>query len=159
MREPIYEWNEDAGIAECAYVDNMNRTFSGVAMCHPEDKDIMSWRNGYSIAEYRARIAYAKTKRDDAKIALDALNQLYYSVKHSSKYNEKDYMAKMLQRQIQLRKDEYDGLRGYLKQLKYDFKWYMNKMDEINAKYRKYRDNPEALAEIKESELDKDKKF
>ena len=136
MKQPVYEWDENTGYAGCTYTDKYGRTSCGIAMCHKDDRDVMSWRNGQTIAEYRARIAYAKTKRNDERIALEALNRLYYGVKQSKHYNPKGYMETMLRRQIEQRTESYAEMKQYVKRLKADFRIYMTKMKELNQKYR-----------------------
>ena len=65
--------------------------------------DMASEKVGCEIAYSRAAIDSIKYERDNViKPSLRALKQLYYSMKHSKKFNPKSYENKMLQRQIQM---------------------------------------------------------
>lgn len=59
---------------------------------------MMSEKTGCEIAFRRAKIEVLKSYRDELKIKLEALRQLYYSMNQSNKFNEKSYENKMLQR-------------------------------------------------------------
>ena len=88
---------------------------------------MMSERTGCELAFRRAKLQYYRTVRDaELRPALGALKQLYYSMKHSSNFNEKSYENKMLQRQIRLTEFdlatanemiayEYQGITDYIK--------------------------------------------
>lgn len=77
--EPIYKFHEDTGIASCMLKIN-NKSYYGTAICHSDDRDFMSEKVGFTIAEARARIEYLIDKREEEKIALAALKQFYYSI-------------------------------------------------------------------------------
>ena len=125
MKEPIFYYRD--GYAKCLAEDNMGRVFIGEAWCADEDKDFESMIMGSTIAEMRAQIAAAKTYRDDLKIKLSALNQLYYSMKHSKQFNPKSYENKMLHRQIKLAV------------LKLDLFEYINDKDQLHKKIKENR--------------------
>ena len=99
--EPIFNWDEDAGVASCILSDG-EKVFTGFAQCHPDDKDMSSEKTGCEIAFRRARINALRGYRDELKIKLKALNQLFYSMNKSYRFNEKSYENKMLQRQIRM---------------------------------------------------------
>ena len=86
--KPIYRWNDEMGIATCTLIDNMNnKTYIGKAVCHPDDRDFMTDKAGLTIASSRATIkALQSYKNDELKPGLKALNQLYYSIKHSKHF-------------------------------------------------------------------------
>lgn len=99
--KPTFEWNSDAGIAICI-IHTPYGDFSGSATCHTDDKDMMSEKVGCEIAYSRATIKMLVYQRDcQIKPALKALKQLYYSMKHSKKFNPKSYENVMLRRQIE----------------------------------------------------------
>ena len=97
----MYNWDEESKSATCIIQED-NETFYGLATCHPDDEDMMSKTTGLEIATRRAEIKYYKYLRNTIKIKLSSLNQLYYSIKHSKKFNEKSYENRMLQRQIHI---------------------------------------------------------
>lgn len=142
MKEPIFEYKDN--YTKCTVIDNLGREFVGEAHCHPDDKDFDSQITGSTIAEMRARIAAARTYRDDLKIKLAALNQLMYSMEQSSKFNRKSYEAKMLYRQIRLMKDDLDIAKHQLAVLKLDLFEYMQSKDEVHKYLRKHREESKA---------------
>ena len=124
--EPIFNWDEETGISSCILSDG-EKIYTGFAQCHPDDSDMKGQKTGCEIAFRRARINALRGYRDELKIQLKALNQLYYSMNISYRFNEKSYENKMLQRQIrQINFDlatakemiatEQESLRVYIKE-------------------------------------------
>lgn len=124
--EPIFNWDEETGISSCILSDG-EKIYTGFAQCHPDDSDMKGQKTGCEIAFRRARINALRGYRDELKIQLKALNQLYYSMNISYRFNEKSYENKMLQRQIrQINFDlatakemiatEQESLRAYIKE-------------------------------------------
>lgn len=99
--EPIFEWDEEAGVASCILSDG-EKIYTGFAQCHPDDEDMKGQKTGCEIAFRRAKINALRGYRDELKIQLKALNQLYYSMNTSKRFNEKSYENRMLQRQIRM---------------------------------------------------------
>ena len=100
MKKPLYKWDENTGVAWCTLFYK-NYEFTGIANCHPDDKDMKSKLTGQTIAEYRATLKYLRFIRDcELQSQLKSLKQLYYSMNHSKHFNPKSYEAKMLYRQI-----------------------------------------------------------
>ena len=97
--EPIFNWDEETGISSCILSDG-EKIYTGFAQCHPDDSDMKGQKTGCEIAFRRARINALRGYRDELKIQLKVLNQLYYSMNISYRFNEKSYENKMLQRQI-----------------------------------------------------------
>lgn len=95
--EPIFEWDEESGLASCILTDGQHY-YTGIAQCHYDDIDMKSEKTGCEIAFRRAKIHAMQDYRDSLKTKLSALNQLYYSMKHSTHFDEKSYENKMLQR-------------------------------------------------------------
>lgn len=103
-----------------------------------------SERTGCELAFRRAKLQYLRTIRDaDLKPGLAALKQLYYTMKHSSKFNEFSYENKMLQRQIRLIEFdlatvkemiayEYQGISDYIKGKDKVYKKIRNKQNGQN---------------------------
>lgn len=124
-KEPEFYWDEANGVCSCAIEDNKGRVFIGLATCNDEDKEFRSERTGREISYRRARIELLRANRDEIKTQLAAYKQLYYSMKHSKRYDDKSYEASMLKRfiyrfQIDLETvkeiidDESASLRQYL---------------------------------------------
>ena len=97
----IYGWDKNNGIASCI-IHNGDKFYTGTARCHPDDNDMLSEKTGCEIAFHRAKINLLREYRNEIKIKLNALNQLYYSMNMSKNFNEKSYEYKMLKRQINM---------------------------------------------------------
>ena len=105
MKEPVYTW--DGVVATCTITDEAGRTFTGSAYVHEQDMDFASEKTGCTIATSRAAVAYLQSvKKNVLKPQLAALKQLYYSMKHSSRFNPKSYENIMLQRQIAIKEED-----------------------------------------------------
>lgn len=137
MKEPVFYYKD--GYAKCIAEDNMGRTFIGEAWCAEEDKEFESMIMGSTIAEMRAQIEAARTYRNDLKIKLQALYQLYYSMKNSQKFNPKSYEAIMLWRQIKLMESDLEIAKHQLAVLKLDLFEYINEKDVYHKKLKKMR--------------------
>ena len=123
--EPIFSWDEEQGLASCILTDG-KQVYTGIAQCHPEDVDMMSEKTGCEIAFKRAKIETLRALRDELKIRLSTLKQLYHSMNISHRFNENSYENKMLQRQIrsinfdltttkEILASEEQSLRAYIK--------------------------------------------
>ena len=95
--KPIFNWDKDIGMASCI-LQNGNKTFVGIAQCHPDDMDMMSEKTGCEIAFTRARIKIFQARRDEIKTRLSALNDFYHMINHSKYYVETAYENKMLKK-------------------------------------------------------------
>lgn len=100
MGQPIFDYNEATATATC-FLEFEGQVFVGTAKAHPEDMDMATKLVGQDIAYRRAMIKYLCFVRDwQIKPELKALKQLYYTMAHSTHFNEKSYENKMLQRQL-----------------------------------------------------------
>ena len=108
--EPILSWDAETGVASCILTDG-EKYFVGTAVCHEDDADMCSEKTGTEIAIRRANIKALRVYRDELKIKLKALNQLYFSINKSKKFNEKSYENRMLQRQIRLIKNDLESIK------------------------------------------------
>ena len=140
-REPEFMWNPESGVATCVIEDNFGRTHVGVAACHPEDHDMMTDKVGCEIAFMRAEIAALQAYvRDDLKPGLAALKQLYYSMKHSTKFSPKSYEAIMLYRQMRIKEEDIAYMKEIINMRKQALKTYIDRKDEFYIKTRKGRE-------------------
>ena len=113
-----YKWDEDMGYAQC-YIYYRDQVFEGDALCHKDDIKYKSRTVGESLAQYRATRYYLAWVRDNEVLPqLKALNQLYYSMKYSTQFNPKSYEAKMLFRQIRQKKEDIEGIRQLITDLR-----------------------------------------
>ena len=135
-QEPIFNWDPEEGVASCI-IKYKNQTFCGVAMCHEEDKDMMSEKTGMEIAYRRATIDYLKYVRDmELKPALKALKQLYYTMKHSTHFNPKSYENTKLQRHIRMYEFDLETINELIVNERKNLKDYIDKKDEFYKKTR-----------------------
>ena len=129
-------FDEENGTTCCEMLYD-NQAFYGCAICAPEDMDMLNKKTGQEIAFNRAYIEILKHERDTLKTELNGLKSLYYSIKHSKKYNPKSYEAYMLRRQMRMRE-------GDIIQIKEDIqttKDYINKYIEEKDKFYKQMRN------------------
>lgn len=111
-------WDEESGVALFT-IQYKNECFTGTATCCEEDKEFKSEMFGEALAENRATRKYFAFIRDNEIIPqLKALNQLYYSMKHSSQFNPKSYEAKMLFRQIKQREEDLKIIKFLIQDLR-----------------------------------------
>ena len=131
------EYDEDSKITYCYITDEKERMYIGTAICHEDDIDMLSWRTGEEIAYRRARMDYLRGRRDsELKPRLAALKQLYYSMKHSSKFNPHSYENCMLQRQIRLLEFDLATIKEELANSQKYLKDYINGKDKVYKRIR-----------------------
>ena len=133
--EPIFTWDEVTGTASCILSDG-EKIFTGFANCHPEDNDMCSEKTGCEIALRRAKINALKDYRNEVKIRLSALNQLYYSMNRSKYFNKKSYENKMLQRQIRLTNFDLDTVKEMIVSEQQSLKSYIDEKEKFYNKTR-----------------------
>lgn len=98
-----------------------------------------SEKTGCEIAFRRAKIHAIQDYRDELKTKLAALNQLYYSMKHSTHFNEKSYENKMLQRQIRTIKFDLETTKEIIATEYKNLKEYIDNKDTFYKKTRAKR--------------------
>ena len=131
------KWDEDMGYAECL-IYYKNQVFEGSAVCHKDDMEHKSRTVGESLAQYRATRYYLAWVRDNEVLPqLKALNQLYYSMKHSTQFNPKSYEAKMLFRQIHQKKEDIEGIRQLITDLRNAEHMMIRSIERIKKIYSK----------------------
>ena len=136
--EPIFHWDEETGKAACI-VSNGEKVYTGFAQCHPDDNDMASEKTGCEIALRRAKINALRGYRDELKTRLSALNQYYYSMNMSCRFNEKSYENKMLQRQIRQIKFDLDTTKEMIAGEEQSLRAYIKSKDIFYTQTRKRR--------------------
>ena len=140
MKEPICKWDADNGIAYCTIFDADGHAHEGKAVCAADDADMMNEKTGMDIAYRRAEIKAYKAYKYKIKNKLEALNQLYYSMKHSKKFNPKSYENIMLQRQIQMIKIDLDAANNIINESLILLKLYIAEKEAFYKQLRKLRE-------------------
>ena len=149
MYDIKYNWDLETYSATCTITHN-GLEFVGKANCHPEDRDLASTLTGEIIAEARATLLVLRHIRDnELKPQLKSLKQLYYSIKHSKKYNPKSYESYMLYRQIRLLEDELADIKEEIKYIKQELRDYIDLKEKGHQMIREHRARKE-LAENNE---------
>ena len=136
--EPIFSWDEEQGLASCILTDG-KQVYTGIAQCHPEDVDMMSEKTGCEIAFKRAKIEALRALRDELKIRLSTLKQLYHSMNISHRFNEKSYENKMLQRQIRSINFDLTTTKEIIASEEQNLREYLKNKDEFYVKIRRMR--------------------
>ena len=147
MIEPTFEWVEELGQTTCVIEDKQGHIFIGTATCHDDDQDMKSRRTGEEIAYRRARIEQMQHIRENVKLELQALNQLYYSMKHSTHFNPKSYENKMLQRQIRGKTFDLDTIKEMLATERENLKNMLQEKDKFYNQVRAHRSKAKTIQE------------
>lgn len=114
-------------------------TAIGVAKCHPDDFDMQNNNTGCEIAFRRAVIQLYYYQKRTIKNRLAALDQLYYSMKHSSHFNKDSYENQMLQRQRYITKMDLITIKEMIVTEKEKLKEYIQKKDDFYVSIRRNR--------------------
>lgn len=146
-KEPVFEWNEEIGQAYCVITDKKDRVFVGTATCHPDDADMKSRRTGEEIAFRRARIESMRAVRSDLQTKLDELNQLYYSMKQSTRFNPKSYENIMLQRRIRATTFDLDTIKEMLATERENLRNLIQEKDKFYNQIRAHRNKVNSIQE------------
>ena len=143
-KAPIFQWDEESGTAVCIISDGDN-LFIGTAECHEEDQDMKSEKTGSTIALFRATIKYYNhIKKNVLQPQLKQLNQLYYTMNRSKRFNPKSYENIMLQRQIQQREADLEMINELLRSKREDLRIYLTEKEKF---YKRIRASRAAAAE------------
>ena len=135
---PIFDWDNERGSAACVLTDG-EKVYTGFALCHPEDMDMAGEKTGCEIALRRAKINALRGYRDELKIQLKTLKQLYYSMNQSNSFNEKSYENRMLQRQINRISFDLATTKEMIASEKQDLIEYLKNKEEFYTKIRRMR--------------------
>lgn len=140
--EPIFNWDEKTGTASCILSDG-EKVYTGFAQCHPDDEDMKGQKTGCEIAFRRAKINALRGYRDELKIQLKALNQLFYSINKSKKFNSKSYENRMLQRQIRMINFDLATTKEMIANEELNLRAYIKSKDVfyIQTRKRRQKDN------------------
>ncbi len=133
-----FNFDEENGTTICVMKYD-NRDFMGTAVCAPEDMDYLSKKTGQEIAFNRASVEVLKYDKFCLTQELKGLKSLYYSIKHSKKYNPKSYEAIMLRHQMNMRENDIAQLKVDIKTTQQYIKNYINQKDKAYKIWRKLK--------------------
>ena len=94
---------------------------------------------GCEIALRRATIMLYRHHRDLLKAQLQALNQLYYSMNKSKRFNPDSYENIMLQRQINIIKTDLDTIKEMIIETQKSLQEYIRLKNDFYIAIRKNR--------------------
>ena len=125
-RQPIYEWDEKAGLATCCiWLDDFLQGY-GIAQCAEKDRDMISERTGLQIAEMRAQINILQNyKNRELRPGLKALIHLKGTMQISTRYNPDSYEAKRLDKEIKNKEEEIIAIQSKIDHIKEQLQEYM----------------------------------
>lgn len=133
-----FDFDEENGYTVCIMKYD-NQDFVGIATCAPEDMDYLSKKTGQEIAFNRASIEILKYDKFCLTQELKGLKSLYYSIKHSKKYNPKSYEAIMLRHQMNMRENDIAQLKVDIKTTQQYIKNYIDQKDKAYKIWRKLK--------------------
>ena len=139
-RQPIFNWDEEAGVATCVLKDK-EHIYYGIAHCSPKDADMKSQKTGLTIAYRRAFISALCQRRNELKNQLKGLRNFYYSI-NTSKYFDKDsYPVRQLISHIKRLEFDLKEIKTEIKEEKDDLHKYLS---DKAVFYNKIRANRKA---------------
>ena len=144
MKKPIFEWKPESGVAICTIFDSDGASHIGMAKCHADDADMMSEKTGLEIAHQRATIEAYKAYKKKCSIELKALKQLYYSMKHSKKFNSKSYESIMLYRQMKIKEEDIAAVNSLISVTKMNLKMFISQKDAFYKTVRQRREKADS---------------
>ena len=131
-----FDFDVDTGVTTC-FITLGTKVYYGTAVCHPEDRDMLSEYTGNEIAHTRARIDMLQDIRDN-EIApgLKALKHLESCIVTSQNYNRKAYESRMLRRQIRKFQDDLVTINNVIADERKFLKDYIAAKDKIYTRLR-----------------------
>ena len=146
QQQPVFVQEENKTICKL-YTENGTEII-GIATCHPADEDMKNNHTGCEIAFRRATINVYRYYKNDLKIRLGALKQLYYSMNRSKKFNEKSYENIMLQRQIHLLESDLATIKDLITTEKQNLHDYITAKENFYTVIRANREKKNKKANI-----------
>ena len=133
-----YIFDDKTGVGYCSIFE-YGLEFTGIAVCHPDDRDILSERTGCEIANRRAYLELLYHERDNIIAPqLKALKQLYYSINKSKNFNKKGYAEKALYRHVRMLEHDLTAIKAEIATEKQSLKDYINGKEKFYQRHRAY---------------------
>lgn len=132
----IYSFDDKTGVSYCSIFE-YGLEFTGIAVCHPDDRDMLSERTGCEIANRRAYIHLLCHERDNIIAPqLKALKQLYYSINKSKNFNKKGYAEKALYRHVRMLEHDLTAIKAEIATEKQSLTDYINGKEKFYQRHR-----------------------
>ena len=121
-------WDDVEKVSKTIIVDTFNnKKYEGVAKCAPDDYPYAKEYVGETISQTRAKIEMLKDIRDnEIKPQIKILNHLYTNMSTSTNFNPKSYEAKMLHRQLQIKRADLNAVNDLIESMKQYIKDYLD---------------------------------
>ena len=133
-----HSYDEETGISRIVLITDLGKVI-GEAKCHPDDKDMCGMITGATIAGYRATLNYFKLCKRKYKTRLKALDDLYYSMNQSKKFNKNSYENKMLLRHRQKTIAIIEEIQSEMEEINKQLKQYIESKENFFNKIREKR--------------------
>lgn len=135
----LYDFDPVDGIAHVTFIIG-DKKFRGTAICHEQDKDMMSEKTGLYLAEQRATIAYLQDVRDnDIKPKLQMLEHIYDGFQQSKYFNEKSYESRFIRRQIRFLENDLTTINETLAETRKNITRTIIEKDKFYRDVRRHR--------------------
>ena len=135
-----FEFDLDSGVTRC-FTTRGDKLYLGAAICHDDDRDMISEYTGCEIAETRANIEMLKDIRDSEIIpALKAIKHLQSCIETSKYFNKKSYESRMIRRQVCKLENDLERINNSIKSEKEFLKDYIAKKEKIYQRLRAKRE-------------------
>lgn len=121
-------WDDVEKVSKTIIIDTFNnKKYEGIAKTAPDDISYAKEYVGETISQTRAKIEMLKDIRDnEIKPQIKILNHLYTNMSTSTRFNPKSYEAKMLRRQLQIKRADLEAINDLIESLKLYIKDYLN---------------------------------
>ena len=138
MREPVFNFNKETNMATCT-LKKGNKYYTGHAICHADDLDMMTEKTGYEIAYRRAKINMLRDIKNELKIKKEAYVHLHSLMSNSKSFNLESYENKTLRRQIRLINDDLATTKEILATEEQMLREYITEKDKFYKRIRANR--------------------
>ena len=134
-------WDANNGISIYRVIDK-NKWYTGIAECHPDDKEFQSEDFGQALATVRATIEFLRDLRDnEIKPQLKIIKHLYTNMTTSKEFNSKSYEAKMVRRKYYQLQNELSRTQEQIRQFKDQAEFLIDTKESMNNLIRSKSDN------------------
>lgn len=121
-------------------IEYSGKTFSGIAICHPNDLDMQNRYTGAYIAETRAIITLAKyIKENEIKPAINTIKKLLNSMEQSNKYERNS--IERVRKELKSYQKDLISFNKIIKINKQDLYLYIKEKEKLYQKIRKSKNS------------------
>lgn len=148
MKKPVFSWDAEDGSALCI-IQSRDKTYYGVATCHPNDRDMMSEKTGCEIAYMRACLMSLRGVKDELKTELKGLKKYYHSINTSKYFNPESYEVRRLIFHMEHIEADIAALKILIQEQRKNIQEFISRKEKFYEKIRRNRKADETLVENK----------